>query len=349
MHWIRRARNRTRRKADAMSREIAIADIVDLASDVLRRHGLRNDEAAIVVAHLLDSELRGSASHGFYRIPGIVHALDKSASSAAEIAIERDTEISALVNGGGRLGLVAAHRAVELAMEKARARTMAVVGAYNYIGTTGAMGYYARRAADDDLVAIVLCNSEYAVAPTGGRQAILGTNPIAFGIPTSNAPIISDLATSAWSYGDLALAMQEGRRIPEGIVIDKDGKPSTDPHDADNGAQLPMAGHKGYALGLAIEVLAGPFVQAKAGRSRVPGSDGFLVMVIDPAIFGEAMMFRQKVSEFEDEIKSSPLAPGSGGILLPGERSEQTKEQNVGTGRLRISDSVLTAIEALKN
>jgi len=330
-----------------MSLKIRITEIVGLASTALRRTGLDEDDIKIVLSHLLDGELSGHASHGFYRIPGIVRTLEKKGASTSNIALENETPFSVLVNGGGRLGLVVAQRATATVIRKAKASRIGIVGAYNYIGTTGAMGYYSREIVQEELIGIVICNSEYAMAPWGGMRAILGTNPISISIPTGHDPVVADLATSAWSYGDLAIAMKENRQIPYGIVLDKYGNPSTDPNDADNGCQLPMAGHKGYALGLAVEILAGPFVRAKTGREAVPGSDGFTVLAVDPSLFTPIQRFESEVSALINEIKNSPRAPGSTEILVPGERSSRTRARNKGAEFIELPDSVVADIKAL--
>ena len=189
-----------------MAQEVSLNYIVPLASKVLTKYGLSSDDAAAVISHLLDGELSGHSSHGFYRIPGIVRVL-KNKGAGSLITKERETDVSCLVNGGGRLGLVVAKYSTDLAINKALKNRIGIVGAYNYVGTTGAMGYYTRCVAENNLIGIVMCNSEYAVAPWGGKKAILGTNPISISFPSSNEPIVADLATSAWSYGDLALAM----------------------------------------------------------------------------------------------------------------------------------------------
>ena len=329
-----------------MAQEVSLNYIVPLASKVLTKYGLSSDDAAAVISHLLDGELSGHSSHGFYRIPGIVRVL-KNKGAGSLITKERETDVSCLVNGGGRLGLVVAKYSTDLAINKALKNRIGIVGAYNYVGTTGAMGYYTRCVAENNLIGIVMCNSEYAVAPWGGKKAILGTNPISISFPSSNEPIVADLATSAWSYGDLALAMKEGRKIPEGIVIDKEGNPSTDPNDADNGCQLPMAGHKGYALGLAIELLAGPFVNAKGGREAVEGSDGFIEIVLSPDLFTSLSAFIPKVDAVVEEIKNSPKIPSSDEILLPGERSYRRRIENKDKGIIRISEAVIKDLEEL--
>lgn len=329
-----------------MSQQVSIDELVNRTSTILHEGGLSESDADIIVQHLLDAELAGKSSHGFYRfakIAEMVLEIDLANSMVKEI----DTIGSAIINGGGTIGILAATEATQVAIEKAKSTGFSIVGANNYVGTTGTMGYYVRRAAEEDLIGIVFCNSEYAVAPWGSKDAILGTNPIAVGIPNNLEPIVVDLATSAWSYGSLALAMRNNQQIPEGIVLDSEGNASTNPNDADNGAMLPMAGHKGYALGMIVELLAGPLIKAKAGRFAVPGSDGFLIMIISPTLFGSIEIFKASVDALIKEIKESATAPHMDNILIPGEKSARLRELNKASGYLYISDSVLQDIERL--
>jgi L-2-hydroxycarboxylate dehydrogenase (NAD+) len=323
-----------------------IEDICLLTTIALQKNGISHEDSKIIVNHLLDGELSGHASHGFFRIPGIIKAAQKAGATGA-IRIEQETPVSCLVDGGKRQGLVTALKGTEIAIEKAKQNKIAIVGGHNYVGTTGAMGYFVRIIADEGLIGFMIANSAEGVSPWGGAEMILGTNPICVGIPRMGNPIVSDLATSNWSYGDLSLAILEERRIPEGVVLDKDGNPSTDPHDADNGSQLPFGGHKGYALGLAVEILAGPFVGAKAGVKAAPGSDGFTIMAVSPALFVPSGLFKQQVNDLIGEIKASKKRPGVKEIYYPGEKSQRARDENRRSEYIDIVDQVIENVRKL--
>lgn len=329
-----------------MHTRIRVDEICSLAKKALLRNGIANEDADIIIAHLLDGELSGGASHGFFRIPGIVKASQKAGSSG-EITKEKETEASCLLNGANRQGLVVALNGARIAIEKAKKNKIAIVGGYNYVGTTGAMGYFARIIAREGLIGFMIAGSAEGVSPWGGSEMILGTNPICISIPKHGDPIVVDLATSKWAYGDLALAMLEGRKIPEGIVLDKDGNPSTDPHDADNGSQLPFGEHKGYALGLAVEILAGPFVGAKAGVKAVKGSDGFTIMALSPDLFVTQEAFTDQVSALIDEIKGSKKRPGFDEILYPDERSQRKRNSNKGAEYVEMLEQVIANVKKI--
>jgi len=321
--------------------------IISLAETILRKHGLNQDEASVIVSHLLEEELMGKSSHGFFRLPGIVRSL-KGITRSGEPYIEKDDGASSLINGAGSIGLVAAQKACSHARDRAKQAGIALVGVTNYFGTTGAMGYYTRQLANENLIGICVCTSEYAVAPWGGKDAIFGTNPISVGIPTGADPIVVDLATSARTYGELMLAVKEHKRIPEGIVLDEEGMPSSDPNDANNGCILPMAEHKGYCLALVIEILSGIFVGSKAGKSAVSGPDGMLFIVFKPDTFVPLTQFLKQVDLLVEEIVQSAPACGFTNIRIPGKESLQTYKENRKKSDIHINDEVLDEILALE-
>lgn len=329
-----------------MGQKISIKVIENIGKEILIKSGLSNQEASVVVEHLLEEELMGKSSHGFYRLPAIARSV-KESSGTSSIKKEKKSLINTLVDGGNNLGLIVAQEACTESIELASANGLALVGATNYIGTTGAMGFFTRKIANEGLVGICFCNSEYAVAPWGGKDAILGTNPISIAIPTGKDPIVIDFSTSAKTYGELMLAVKEGRKVEKGIVLDSNGKPSTDPDDANNGCQLPMAEHKGYGLGLAVEILSGLFIGSKAGHKAVEGSDGMLFIVFKPDLFVSLADFLNNTDLLIDEIKNSELAAGSAEIRIPGENSAKTHKKSLEGGFITINDNVFEEINKL--
>ncbi len=300
--------------------KVEINKLKELSQSILMTNGITVEDAEIVINHLLDEELLGKHSHGFIRLPSIINSI-KSFSGKSTLKYEQPSDFASRIIADNTLGLVAAYRTAEHTESIAEDKGFAIVSSIGYKGTTGALGYYARMIASKGLIGIISCSSEYAVAPWGGKDAILGTNPIAISIPNEDDPIISDFSTAAMTYGDLMLAAKERREVPYGIVLDSDGKPSHDPNDANNGCQLPMAGHKGYALGLAAEVLAGLFIGAKAGKDAVEGSDGIIMIAFKPNLFVSENQYLDNVASLIKEIKNSTFAFGSSEIRIPGENS----------------------------
>lgn len=324
---------------------IAITEIVSLSTRVLLKAGLTSAEVEVVIGHLLDGELSGHPSHGFLRIPKIVK--DLRTHSVTDMLIERETESSILINGGYKTGLIVAEKAVDLALAKASNSGSVTIGGYNNTGTIGSLGYFTKKIAERGYIGIMMVASEYAMAPWGGRDAVLGTNPISFAFPTMDWPIVVDFASSVWSYGALKIAMKEGRSIPLGIVLDEFGADSTDPNDADNGSQLPIAHHKGYALALAIEILAGLFVNAKAGSTAVKGTDGFLMIALPTSLFIPTERYYQNIAALIEEIKSSRLRPGFEEVFLPGQKSHNQRVKMANALEISIPDEILAEIYLL--
>ena len=311
----------------------------DLCLTSLIHSGLSQPDAKIVFNHLLDEELLGKHSHGFIRMPSILNAIS-GFNGESEIVIETKSPYAKHLIAKNTLGLVAASKVADCAIETAKDTGIAMISGIGYAGTTGALGYYGRMLAREDLIGIITCSSEYAVAPWGGKDAILGTNPIAIAFPNGDSPVISDFATAAMTYGDLMLAVKEGRTVPYGIVLDADGNPSHDPNDANNGAQLPMAQHKGYALSLAVEIIAGLFIGAKAGKEAVPGSDGIIMIAFKPNLFVSESEYYSHLCSLIKEIKSSSPSKGFTEIHIPGEGSMRRIKEGYSANLCEVPDAV---------
>jgi len=328
-----------------MTTRVQIVDFQERIVNLIQSAGLPRNEAQIVFDHLLDSEMSGYSSHGFMRVPKIFK--DLKSNSVGDTQIENETPISVLLNGGYKTGLVVAFKAVELALSKVRQVGVGFVGGYNNTGTLGALGYFTRKIAEEGYIGFMAVASEYAMAPWGGKDPILGTNPLSFSFPNNGQPIVIDFSTSAWTYGALKIAMKENRTIPTGVVLDADGNDSTDPNAADYGSQLPIAQHKGYALALAIEILGGLYVGAKAGCQAVEGTDGFLMMAIRTDLFVNSSKYLADIDSLITEIKNSSLRPGYSEILLPGERSNRVRDANANRDYIELSQNLLDEIESL--
>jgi LDH2 family malate/lactate/ureidoglycolate dehydrogenase len=316
-----------------------ITELTEVAQIILESNGVSADDAEIVINHLLDEELLGKHSHGFNRIPSIIKTI-KCFNGKSTMLGENRTDNANRIMFENTLGIVAAYRTAQKAVDIAKQKGIAIVSAIGYEGTTGAIGYYGRLIAKEGYISIICCTSEYAVAPWGGKEAILGTNPIAVSFPNGDEPIVSDLSTAAMTYGDLMLAVKEGKEVQYGVVLDSDGKPSHNPNDANNGCQLPMAEHKGYALGLAVEILAGLFIGAKSGKDAVVGSDGIVMIVFKPELFVPYEQYIENLNLLVDEIKKSATAYGSSEIRIPGESSFEKINKGRKLGICELPDMV---------
>lgn len=288
--------------------------------EILTRMGVSIEDAEIVAEVTLDADMKGFTSHGLGRFPQYVKGLKfGTIKTQAEIEIENETTSTALLNGNHRFGHVVAYYGMEIAMEKARETGIGMVGLHDS-NHFGAAGYYSDMAVMQDLIGIIIANTEPAVAPLGGKEAIIGTNPIAIGIPSNKNYVSVDMATSATARGKLLEALRKGEKLPENVALDSEGKPTVDPEAALKGSILPFGAHKGYALAFMIEILAGPLVRAAYGKA-VTGTahpeemctKGDLIFAIDPSKFVDINIFKGEVDDFIAEIK------GSDDIIIPGD------------------------------
>lgn len=304
-----------------------------IITEILTRMGVSLEDTEIIADVTLDADLKGFSSHGLGRFPQYVKSLNfGTIKTQTEIEIERETLSTALLNGNHRFGQVVAYHAMELAMEKARENGIGMVGVHNS-NHFGAAGYYTDMAIMQDLIGVVLANTEPAVAPIGGKEPIIGTNPIAIGIPSNKNYVSVDMATSATARGKLLEAMRKGEKIPENVALDAEGNPTIDPQAALKGSILPFGAHKGYALAFMIEILAGPLVRAAYGKAVTGTANpseictkGDLIIAIDPSIFVDIEQFKEEVDGFVNEIKSSD------NIFIPGDMEVRNVKKHMAEG-----------------
>ncbi|MDR2966979.1 MAG: Ldh family oxidoreductase [Methanobacteriaceae archaeon] len=317
-----------------------------LITEILTKLGLKKENAEIVAEATLDADLKGFTSHGIGRFPQYINAIKRgNINIEGKIDIERETDAIALINGNGIFGQVVAYKAMKLAIEKAKKIGIGAVGTHdaNHFGVTG---FYSDLAIKENIIGIVSANTDPAMAPLGGKIPVIGTNPIAIGIPASETYITLDMATSISARGKLLEAKRKGKSIPGDIALDADGNPTTDPSKALEGSILPFGAHKGYGLAFMIEIITGPLVSAAFG-SKVEGTadykkkctKGDFFLAIDPSKFVDINKFKEETEEFVKEIRNSgdTIVPGDlevkeiaknekNGILIDENLYEQLKE-----------------------
>src|SRR6516225_1353198 len=215
------------------------------------------------------------------------------------------------------------------ALRSAKAATngFAIVGVTNS-WMSGRSAYYVEMIANADLIGIHTAGSSRTVAPPGGRRPALGTNPIAFGLPSSRGPIVFDMGTSAFMGTDLVYRERMGQRLPKGVAIDEEGQPTCDPTLARAGALLPFGGYKGFGLAFVVQALG-----LLAGPAPDPDSDdGYLFLVFKPDLLADMDGFKQQLSVLIDRIKATPRQPGVSEIRMPGERAIRSREKGLREG-----------------
>lgn len=296
-----------------------------------------------IVAHVLvEADLCGKHTHGVSRLPLYVERIERGLMMA-EAAVEYETSGTAVIqrmNGGNGLGPVVAWKATEHVIAEAKRYGMAAV-AVHHSNHCGAMSVYCSYAAAHGMILLALTNSPPGIAPVGGREAFLGTNPIAWGFPRGkeSPPLVIDLATSVVARGNIIEAARRHEPIPLGWALDQKGNPTTDAQMALAGAVLPMAGIKGYALALSVEILSGVLSGAGVGPGvknpytdfSGPSNVGHFFLAIDPAAIAAEGVFEDHLLAMEADLREVPPAVG-GPVVIPGDRSEATRDDYLQRG-----------------
>ena len=323
--------------------------------DALRACGLPEADAATAAGAMLEADLTGSDAHGVFRLPGYVRQFKRGAFNPhPRIAVVERGPATALIDGDQGIGHVVMTRAATLAVELARASGVGWVGARRS-NHAGAGAIYAAIPVAHDMVGIYgAASSVHHMAPWGGSEPLLGTNPIAVAIPAGGEPpVILDIATSLASNGAIRTHELEGRPMPEGWVQSrKDGSPITDPRRINEGTFLPMAGHKGSGLSLVIGLLAGPLNGAAFGRdirdfAAPAGGElnvGQFVVALDVARFIAPDLFKAEVDRHIRDLNASRPLPGVDEIRLPGQgRAARRRERE--TNGIPLSATLLVQVD----
>jgi uncharacterized oxidoreductase len=296
-----------------------------------------DDEAAIVADNLVESSLMGLGSHGILRVSQYVEAIldgtkDGCIKAGGKLTIVKDKGATVLVDCGRNFGQVGGLRAIELAIERAGKHGISCVLAKN-CNHAGRLGAFTQYAADNGMIAIATCNSPkhgHWVAPFGGRQGRLATNPLSFAAPSSGNPIVLDMSTSAISEGMVRMCFNKSQDVPQNCISDGQGSPTTDPkkfYAQPKGTINPFggqAGYKGMGLAIMVEILSGTLKGDLITDESIIGN-GLCFIVIDPGSFVTTERFKTLTDALVDYIKSSPPAEGCKGVVMPGELDFMTK------------------------
>ena len=335
---------------------VAVPRLIGFIARSLAATGVPPEDAAQVGALMAESDARGGDAHGIFRLPQYVKQIQQGAvNPKPNIRVLTDRAGTALIDGDNALGHLVMHRATELAIEKARQCGISWVGT-RHSNHAGPAQLYPRMAAEQNMIGIYFCvGNTNLVPPWGGTEALLSTNPIAVAVPGLKHPsIVLDMATTNAAFGKIRLKAQRGEPMPEGWMIDREGKPLTDAKRASEGFLLPIGGAKGYGLALMIGLLAGTLNGGAFGRdvidytvdSKTPSNTGQSILVVDIAAFADVQTFKQDVDDVWDEMKSSPTLPGVDEVRLPGERSAQIYQERMANG-VPLNEGQLKILEEL--
>lgn len=313
------------------------ADKLRLVSEtILEAAGAPADAARTVSNALVEANLVGHDSHGVMRLMSYVDFVRRGQiQPTARPRITKREQAVAHVDAEWGWGQLAARLATQTAVELAREYGVAAVtiDRCNHIGR---LGEYVESITQSDMIGLAVCNSDPSVAPYGGFLRVMGTNPIAWAVPRASRaePLLSDFATAGVAEGKLRVARAKGEQVPAGLVVDRNGQPSNEPGAFyDGGALLPFGGHKGYGLGIMVELLGGILSgMASSVKPEHFAINGTLLLAMNIASFIPVDQFIQQVEAFCARVKASPPAEGFNAVLLPGEPELQARKERLVSG-----------------
>jgi uncharacterized oxidoreductase len=338
---------------------IHVEQLEQLATDILRAAKADEHEAKTVSRHLVDSNLAGHASHGVMRLLQYVVEIEAGQIiPGAKMRVLDDWATGSVLDASGLFGQVACRGAMERAIAAARATAIAAV-TIRHANHSGRLGTYVEMAAEAGLIGMVMANGGGGgqwVAPFGGRQRRLSTNPVAIGVPSEGPfPFILDISTSIAPEGKVRDYLQREQPVPDGWLVDRWGQPTNDPRElyADpGGALLPFggsAGHKGFGLAFMVDVFAGVLSAAGCPRhtlAEAGNGSGLFMLAVDIQRFTPLRDFTPAVCEMAEYIKSSQPADGFDEVLVPGEFEYRERLRQKREGIL-IPDNVWNQLKAL--
>lgn len=325
--------------------KVHITEIKTLALKALKKYGYTDEEASVILDILSYAQLRGN-NQGLVKLIG--KGIPKSADAGA-IVVTRETKLSAMIDGAKNMGMIAMKMAMEMAVSKAREHGFGIVGTTNTYSSTGAIGYYASAIAKQGLIGFAFAGSPPTVAPYGSFEALYGTNPLAIGVPAEPDPVVLDMATAAMAYYGLVEAKTAGKSIPEGLAYDKNGKPTTDPAAAMDGAIKGFDGYKGSGLGFMVTAFTGPLVGAAFAGVGERSDWGNLIMAIDPELLVDRAAFKNHVTALAKKVKATKTLPGVKEILLPGERGNTLTKERMDAGEMDVEDNLYNELKKVAN
>jgi len=327
----------------------------EIGQALLMANKVPEDEASTVARHVVNANLAGHDSHGVIMLPNYIERVRANQIvPGAPFTIVQESPTTTVVDGNWGFGYVINEKAMQLTIEKAEKSNIAACTVFRQ-GHVGRLASYPLMAARAGMIGMAWADSGRSpkgVAPFGGREARLGTNPWAMAVPSDlDGDFCMDMATSAVAMGKIKLAEARGQEVPRGWIVDSEGDLTTDPAKIKGGALLPLGGpgegYKGTALAAMGEVFCGiltglGFGVEPSGRHN----DGCFLIAIKVEAFRPLLAFRKDVADFAHYLKDTPPAKGSSGVLYPGE-VEHRQEQKRGAEGIEIEDATWKKLGAL--
>jgi L-2-hydroxycarboxylate dehydrogenase (NAD+) len=313
------------------------SNLKNIIKKIFINHKLSKEHALICAEALINAELVGAPSHGLSRLKMYCDRIKlKTINPKPKIKIKKISQSISHIDANNSIGFVAANIAIKTAINNAKKTGIGLVAVKNS-GHYGLSGYYAEQAVKKKLMVMVFTNAPPAVAPHGALKSLFGTNPICFGTPTgSKIPFILDTSISMINRGKIRVAARDGTKIPEGVALDKFGKPTTDAKKALEGVQLPIAGFRGSGLAWMVDILSGVFTGGNhGGKVKDPFTDftgpqniGHLFFVMKPNLF-VGNSYNKRIKQNIKIIKKLPKIKGVKEILYPGQNKYAKYKKNL--------------------
>lgn len=322
------------------------------------KSGVPGDEAEIVANFLARSDLRGVETHGVMRLPIYIKRLEKNyVRKTCEFHVERQKGATAYARANGSQGHIVAYKAMNMAIELAKKHGVSWVSVKDS-GHFGVAGFFPMMASDNDMIGYICSNSAPMMAPFGGRERIIGNNPLSYAFPSGRfGPVVVDFSCSVVASGRLILMRKKGEKIPLGWAVDKKGVPTEDPYEGyeGGGSLAPVGAHKGYGLALAHEMLTALLTGGKItqrikslyeeDKSGIQGTCHSF-MVIDPDCFIGCKEFKIAMDQYIEGIKESGKARGVEQIFMPGEIEARTEAERLEKG-IPVTEATIKELKYL--
>jgi LDH2 family malate/lactate/ureidoglycolate dehydrogenase len=323
--------------------------------NIFKNSGLSNNHALISADALINAELVGAYGHGLSRLKMYCDRIKKKViNPKPKIKIKKISQSISHIDANNSIGFVAADIAIKAAIKNAKKTGIGMVAVKNS-GHYGLSGYYAEQATKKNLIAMIYTNAPPAVAPHGALKSLFGTNPICFGTPTgSKVPFILDTSISMINRGKIRVAARNNQKIPEGVALDKFGKPTTDAKRALEGVQLPIAGFRGSGLAWMVDILSGVLTGGNhAGKVKDPFDDfsgpqniGHLFITFKTNLF--VNNFNNRIKNNIKIIKRLPKIKGIKEIMYPGQNKYKRFKMN-SKKKIHISENIRKDLKILKD
>jgi len=322
--------------------KISLPELTDLSKRALFKYGYPEAEASIILDMLMYAQTRGNNQ-------GIVKLIGKGMPRHAKAqppTIEKQTAATAIINANLSMEAVAMEQAVGMAIQKAKKVGIAIVGTHTGDGSSGAMGYWSRKIADAGLVGITMSSYPFGlVPPHGSYEPLFCTNPIAWGIPTEDEPIVLDMSSSGISYFGLLEAQTQGVQVAEGLGYDKEGHETTDPAKILEGAIRPFdKGVKGAGLALMVQIIGGALVGGDFLNAS--DNDGNVVIAIDPEAMIGTRRFVEETTKMTEAIRRAKKLEGVEEVMVPGERGDRIRSRVLESNEMEVEDNLLNSLRS---